>query len=411
MNLRTTFLGFLILLTSAAFGQNKEFEDFMNLSDSLMHKDYKEKSPKNYLLSLNRFNEEYSKLSDKDKDYYKGFRINAFYNLSCTYSLLNDKSNSIIYLNKSLEAGYNDYGHIQQDSDLDNIREEEAFLKLIQAYREIDDYLYILKKAGKYNLQEKKELPKFTYQSAFDPKLVTLRKTFNLDSIAGNGNEVSKILNILLWVHNTISHDGSNDSGIKDINAYAILTVRTRHIGVCCGELATTLNDCYLAMGWASRKVYCYPKDSLGIDNDSHVINIVYLPSIHKWIWVDPTNDAYVMDEKRELLGIEEVRNSIINDKPLILNPDANWNHKSTVIKEYYLYSYMTKNLYMMECPINSEYDSEIKKAGKTITYIKLIPLDYHKESLKKEIRTNRGTQTTIVTYWTKNPNIFWQTP
>jgi hypothetical protein len=117
------------------------------------------------------------------------------------------------------------------------------------------------------------------------------------------------------------------------------------------------------------------------------------------------------MDEKRGLLGIEEVRNSIINDKLLILNPDANWNHKSTVIKEYYLYSYMAKNLYMMECPINSEYDSETKKAGKTITYIKLIPLDYHKESLKKEIRTNRGTQTTIVTYWSNNPDIFWQTP
>jgi hypothetical protein len=58
-----------------------------------------------------------------------------------------------MYLKKSLEAGYNDYAHIQQDSDLDNIRKEEAFQKLVQPYREINDYLYILKKAGKYNLQ------------------------------------------------------------------------------------------------------------------------------------------------------------------------------------------------------------------------------------------------------------------
>jgi len=412
MNLRTTFLGFLFLLTSTTFGQNKEFEDFMNLSDSLMHKAYKEKNPDNYLLSLNRFNEEYSKLSDKDKDYFRGFVINAFYNLSCTYSLLNDKSNSIIYLKKSLEAGYNDYGHIQQDSDLDNIREEEAFLKLVQAFREINDYLYILKKAGKYNLQEKEELPKFTYQSALDPKLVALRKTFNLDSIAGNGNEVSKILNILHWVHNTVSHDGSTESGIKEINAYSILSAaRTRHIGVCCGELATTLNDCYLSLGFASRKVYCSPKDSLGMDNDKHVINVVYLPSMHKWIWVDPTNDAYVMDEKQQLLSIEDVRERLINDKPLMINPDANWNHKSKVIKEYYLYSYMAKNLYMMKCPVNSEYDSETENSGKTITYIQLIPLDYHKKSLKKEVRTNSETKTTIITYLTNNPDIFWQTP
>jgi len=32
------------------WGQNKEFDDFTNLSDSLMHKAYKEKNPENYLL-------------------------------------------------------------------------------------------------------------------------------------------------------------------------------------------------------------------------------------------------------------------------------------------------------------------------------------------------------------------------
>ena len=412
MNIKTTFFGFFIFLTSTSFGQNKEFDDFTNLSDSLMHKAYEHRNPEKYLLSLNKFNEEYSKLSDKDKEYFKGFRINEFYNLSCTYSLLNDKTNAIIYLKKSLEAGYNDYAHIQQDSDLDNIRKEKDFLKLIQAYRELNDYLYILKKAGKYNLQEKQEIPVFTYQRANNPKLVNLRKTFNLDSIAGNANEVSKILNILHWVHNTVSHDGSSESGIKDRNAYAILTaVRTRHIGVCCGELATTLNDCYLSLGFASRKVYCYPKDSLGTDNDNHVINVVYLPSMHKWIWVDPTNDAYVRDEKQQLLSIEDVRNRLINDKPLMLNPDANWNHKNKVIKEYYLDSYMAKNLYMMECPVNSEYDFETKNVGKSITYIQLIPLDYHKKSLKKEVSVNSEAKTTIITYLTNNPDIFWQAP
>ena len=94
-----------------------------------------------------------------------------------------------------------------------------------------------------------------------------------------------------------------------------------------------------------------------------------------------------------------------------MINPDANWNHKSKVIKEYYLYSYMAKNLYMMKCPVNSEYDSETENSGKTITYIQLIPLDYHKKSLKKEVRTNSETKTTIITYLTNNPDIFWQTP
>jgi len=47
---KNNFFRFLIFLTSTSFGQNKEFDDFTNLSDSLMHKAYKEKNPENYLL-------------------------------------------------------------------------------------------------------------------------------------------------------------------------------------------------------------------------------------------------------------------------------------------------------------------------------------------------------------------------
>lgn len=40
-----------------------------------------------------------------------------------------------------------------------------------------------------------------------DSNLVQLRKHFNLDSIAGSGDEISKIKNLLYWVHNIVPHD------------------------------------------------------------------------------------------------------------------------------------------------------------------------------------------------------------
>jgi hypothetical protein len=138
-------------------------------------------------------------------------------------------------------------------------------------------------------------------------------------------------------------------------------------------------------MGIKSRFVTCLPKDSLDIDNDCHVINMVYSMQLKKWLWIDPTNDAYVMDEKGELLSIEEVRERLIYDKPLILNPDANWNHISSVTKKEYLENYMAKNLYLLECPLHSEYDLETKMENKEIIYLQLIPLDYFKKSLEKQ--------------------------
>jgi hypothetical protein len=273
------------------------------------------------------------------------------------------------------------------------------------------DTLGTLKKAAKYNVAEKRELPKFTYQSADNPNLVALRKAFNLDSVAGQGNEVSKILNLLHWIHNLVPHDG-NHGNPAVMNAMSMIAVcKKENRGLNCRGLATVLNECYLAMGIKSRFVTCLPKDSLGIDNDCHVIDMVYSTQLKKWLWIDPTFDAYILNEKGELLGIEEVRERMINNKPLLLNPEANWNHKVSETKEYYLFSYMAKNLYLLETPISSEFDTETRQPGKSISYMQLVPLDYFKKSLDMSSSTNNQNKTTFVKYRTNNPNVFWQAP
>jgi len=169
------------------------------------------------------------------------------------------------------------------------------------------------------------------------------------------------------------------------------------------------LNECYLALGIKSRIVTCLPKDSLKIDVDCHVINSVYSESLNKWLWIDPTFEAYVMNEKGELLSIEEVRERLVNDKPLILNPDANWNNQSQQTNELYLENYMAKNLYMLECPVSSEYNMESAAEGKTYTYVRLLPLDYFAQDPHKEEEKRDKGNTTWVTYKTNNAGVFWE--
>jgi hypothetical protein len=394
---------------------NKDFSLYAKTQDNLMHKAYEQRDTKTYTEILGEFESKYEKLSAEDKAYFRGNYINSIYNLSCTYSLLNEKTKALEYLDKSIKVGYNNYAHIKADTDLDNIRNEEVYNKILQSLldrkRETRDYLYILKKAKHYNDNENIELPKFTYQTARNPNLEALRKAFNLDSIAGQGNEVSKILSLLHWIHNLVPHDGNHDNPVVK-NAMSMISVcKKDKRGLNCRGLATVLNECYLSMGIKSRFITCLPKDSLGIDNDCHVINMVYSKQLKKWLWIDPTNDAYVMDEKNDLLSIEEVRERLINGKPLILNTDANWNHKVSIIKENYLYNYMAKNLYILECPLNSEYDLETKSENKTINYLRLIPAEYFKKSLEKIIVKDDKSKSKIVINKTNNSNIFWQIP
>jgi hypothetical protein len=251
-------------------------------------------------------------------------------------------------------------------------------------------FLAILKSHSQYNFSDNRPVNKFIYLPADNPELKLLRNRFNLDSIAGKGPETTKIINLLYWVHNSFRYDGSKDvpqfDGITDLVTKTIKNKGTMH----CGALTWVLTDCYLAMGYKARQVVCLPEDST--DVDCHSIVTVYSEIQKKWLWMDPTNCAYVMNEKGELLSIAEVRESLVSDKPLKLNMEANLNN-TPVVKESYLYQYMAKNLFAFQC--FSEKD------GRSISNM-LMPVTY------KGIYPR-----TALNYpkYTNNPDKFWAKP
>lgn len=276
-------------------------------------------------------------------------------------------------------------------------------------YEEIPDYVGKLKKAAKYNLSDVRTVPEFTYQDSSNVHLQALRKKYNLDSIAGEAGEIHQMLNLMHWMHNTVRHDGQHGNPESKNADELIKACSDGSRGLNCRGLGISLNECYLAMGFKSRYITCMPKE-LEFD-DCHVINMVYCNDLKKWIYLDPTNDAYIMDEKGTLLSIQEVRERLINGKPLLLNPGANWNNEEPCVAENYIYYYMAKNLYRLECPVSSEYDYETKSAGKNTVYIELLPLDGINQTPQKKEYTDKKWNTTTTTIVTNNPAIFWKAP
>jgi len=269
--------------------------------------------------------------------------------------------------------------------------------------------LAVLKGAEKYNNSDKRFIPEFTYQSQDNPNLIRIRQELKLDSIAGkSGDELAQIFNLLHWVHNQIKHDGNSNNPTSKNAIDLIKVCKIENRGVNCRMLATILNECYLSMGIKSRIITCMPKETKF--DDCHVINMVYSRDLNKWIWIDPTNAAYVMDENGNMLGIQEVRERLIKGKPLILNADANWNRLDIQTKEHYLEYYMAKNLYRLECPLSSEYNAETAVNGKEITYVELLPLDGIEQTPQmKETTYQEGVK--FINYKTNNPNLFWVKP
>lgn len=322
----------------------------------------------------------------------KTMYANLYYNLACVQSLLNQKKQAITSFEKAIEWGYTEYQHVKNDADLDNIRKEKKFIAALNQLKQYDK-LALLQKSGNYSANEKGDFPAFQYQAVNHHNLKEVRQYFNLDSIAGKGDEVSQLINIMLFVTRSIKYDGSNwalcEFDAIDFYNYHKATGK----GINCRHKAMTLNEMYLAMGFKSRYVTCMPKDDK--DPDCHVINCVYAPSLKKWLWMDASHGIYVMDEKNNLLSIEEVRARLINNQPLQLNKETERT------KDWYLDYYMAKNLYWIQCTNKSQFNTEsrYRSADKDLQYISLLPSGFS---------DNKYLNNNVITH---DPAYFWQLP
>lgn len=322
----------------------------------------------------------------------------ACYQIGCMYALNNSPKEALKMLEKSIEMGLDDYWNLATDDDMKSLKDNRRYQKLMLKMKaQSDDFSKILKQSAGYTKNTAKDIPAFTYMDANDSNLVRIRNYFNLDSIAGTGDEISKIKNLLTWVHNVVRHDGSSMNP-KEKNAIAMVEVcKKENRGINCRMMAQLLNECYLAMGFKSRFVTCMPQKMI---NDCHVINSVYSKTLNKWLWMDPTFNAYVTDEKGNLLGIAEVRERLRNDQPLVLNEDANWNNQSKQTKLYYLDYYMAKNLYYVVCPLRSEFNAETNYDGKVWSdYVALVPEGFLPEKENREA------------FNISDNDYFWQSP
>ncbi|MCP4149476.1 MAG: hypothetical protein GY757_17140, partial [bacterium] len=60
----------------------------------------------------------------------------AYYDLTCAYSLMNDKKKALKSLKLAVEKGYAGYEHMKKDSDLDNIRNEKTFKDIMNKLKD-----------------------------------------------------------------------------------------------------------------------------------------------------------------------------------------------------------------------------------------------------------------------------------
>ena len=318
-----------------------------------------------------------------------------YYDYACCYALVGQKKQALAALEQSVLLGYKDYNNMVNDNDLRSLRKDKKYLSLLAQVNDRQP-LSVLKKSAPYSKDTAQQDILFRYQPKESKNLRMVRDYFKLDSVVGQGDELSKIINLLHFAHDNIRHDGGNQA-FAELDAIDLYNYyKTTGKGVNCRQLAISLCEMYLSMGIPARYVTCMPADSL--DYECHVINTVWSEQLQKWLYIDPTMDAWVTDENGTMLSIAEVRERLINDQPLVLCETANWNHESQQTKEYYLETYMAKNLYYFVCKKLNRFNPEsVYRNNDSEGDVRLIPVGFVNNNWKCDTTTD--------------PEVFWAKP
>jgi hypothetical protein len=276
------------------------------------------------------------------------------------------------------------------------------------AQAQLPDLNYpLLKQSPPYNRQQKQNFPSFTYQDATDTNLIRLRTTYGLDEVAGAGADIERAIRLLAWFHQQVPHiDGPP---LDTLTAENIITkYQKQKVPQGCFPLSIAMNEIFLSMGFQSRSIICYSA-KYPVPDGGHVINSVYIPSLKKWIYMDPQENAWLKDENGSFLSIAEVRERLIDGRPLVLNPTANY-HGVPTKKQEYLYTFMLEHLYRVICPVHSEWDAQSRHKDRTVEYVELLPYGSREPAIDG-YETRQTATGRVISYHTNNDQLFWRLP
>lgn len=215
-----------------------------------------------------------------------------------------------------------------------------------------DTYIELLRKAEPYRAD--KASFRFEYIQDTARRRLT-REYFRLDTIDNPTAETwDRTLALARFVARNIPH--ANQSIQPERRNAIDLWEYTRNVEPAfnCRLHSIMLHELLLACDITNRYVTCLPADSL--DQDCHVVNIVWLPEHKKWAMVDSDMRAYVTDSDGTPLSLSQMRERYINGAAMEIHPLLN---EGQPFDYTYYRTYWSKNLYWFECAEQTSHDIE----------------------------------------------------
>ncbi|HTF56010.1 MAG TPA: hypothetical protein VK661_01965 [Planctomycetota bacterium] len=108
----------------------KSYFDTHEAATKLLKTD-RDQAVKKFEKSIAGFKRLFYALRKADPDVARGMGVPSAYNVACGYALIGQNEKAIDWLEASIKAGYDDFDHMRADTDLDGLRKERRYLRLL----------------------------------------------------------------------------------------------------------------------------------------------------------------------------------------------------------------------------------------------------------------------------------------
>lgn len=209
--------------------------------------------------------------------------------------------------------------------------------------------------------------PHFIFDDSTGQYFKQLRIQYKLDDLIANcSTELDKVIIVTNWVHNLWSHDGWNEPEKKD--ALSILKEAIEeHKSFRCVEYSIVAAACFTAIGIQNRILDLGTKDMETRESFAgHIVNEVYLQSLHAWVMVDVQKNA-ILGLKDFPLNAVELQKAITlkkSDLQFLSKPiEINLQEYITFITQYlYYFKTNTDQAFIMLVPIGAKKPTVFQK-------------------------------------------------
>ena len=139
------------------------------------------------------------------------------------------------------------------------------------------------------------------------PEYQTLKEKYNIEEIAGEGNEFTRAKRLLNNFSPRLKHASSYDNHVEE-NSLALLeySLDNPKQGINCLAKAKIFAEMCLALGIKARRIGIMPYSPYDLDN--HVVNEIFDHELNKWIMMDLTCNTYFINKDKTPLSMLEIR-------------------------------------------------------------------------------------------------------